>query len=75
MAEESDNKGKKNWFKRHKVLTAILALIAIVIIGTAAGGDKTKNTSTTTPATSDANQSTNAPFDSELSCNSAVTGV
>lgn len=44
MAKSKDNKetnGKDgSWFKRHKVLTGILAIIVLVIIVQAAGGDK-----------------------------------
>ena len=39
-----------NWFSRHKVLTVILAFVAIGIISAATGGTKaTTNTQTATP--------------------------
>lgn len=36
---------KKNWFKKHKILTAILIVVLIVIAASAAGGNKTKTSS------------------------------
>lgn len=36
---------KKNWFARHKVLTALLAIIAIVVVASAAGGGSKTNSS------------------------------
>lgn len=39
MADKNEN--KKNWLARHKVLTVVLAIVAIgVIVGAAGGGDK-----------------------------------
>ena len=54
----TENTEKKNWFKRHKVLTVILAIVAIAIIGGAAGGGDKKtpvanNDSTSTAQTTD----------------------
>lgn len=46
-----------NWFKRHKILTGILAIIAIAVIASAAGGgdkkngDSAKNTSNNSSST------------------------
>lgn len=49
---EIDDKAKKcpqcksdqrNWFVRHKIMTVILALIVLAIIGSALGGDNSKN--------------------------------
>lgn len=37
---------KKNWFKRHKILTAILALVLLGVVAGASGGSK-KSVSTT----------------------------
>lgn len=36
---------KKNWFKRHKILTAILIVVVIGIVASAAGGSKTDKSS------------------------------
>lgn len=49
---------KKNWFARHKILTVILAFIAIGIVASAAGGGKT-NTDNGTNNSSNANKSDN----------------
>lgn len=52
MADEVASK-KKNWFARHKLISAIIAIVVIVAIVTS--GDSSKNTSTTktsTPKTS-----------------------
>ncbi|MEK9165766.1 MAG: hypothetical protein AAB525_02815 [Patescibacteria group bacterium] len=35
----------RNWFVKHKIMTAILIIIGIGIIGSAMGGNETKNTS------------------------------
>ena len=41
-----------NWFKRHKILTGVLALIVIIAIAAgASGGNKTKTTPQTTSGT------------------------
>lgn len=45
------SKKKKNWFMKHKVLTAIGVIIILVIIGSAMGGSK-KNNSSAPAATS-----------------------
>jgi len=53
MAQKADK--KDNWFKRHKILTAILAIVVIGVIASAAGGgskDKTNNNSKNTAASS-----------------------
>ena len=39
---------KKNWFARHKIMTALLAVVVLVIVATSIGGGG--ETSTTTPA-------------------------
>lgn len=31
---------KRNWFMRHKILTAILAILALIVVGSALGGGK-----------------------------------
>lgn len=55
MADKNENKNK-NWFSRHKVLTIILAFVAIAIIGGAAGGgskstsNNSSNSTANTPA-------------------------
>jgi hypothetical protein len=48
MAKEKDG----NWFKRHKILTGLLALILIAVIASAAGGSKSTNNQTSTTTTS-----------------------
>lgn len=49
MAEDTTTENKKgNWFKRHKVLTVILAVILIGAIGSAMGGDKAAETKSST---------------------------
>jgi hypothetical protein len=54
----ADKEIKKNWFARHKVLTAILAIIVIGIIASAASGGSKSNTSTnSSTATSTADKS------------------
>lgn len=46
-----------NWFKKHKILTVILAVIVIGGIAAAAGGgDETTNTNTQQPAQTDTTQ-------------------
>lgn len=52
MAKSKDvkdsNEKNGNWFKRHKILTVILAIIVLVVLVNAAGGDKqSSNTSST----------------------------
>ena len=44
MAKEEGK--KRNWFVRHKILTAILVIIVIVIAATSAGGGKKTGTQT-----------------------------
>lgn len=46
MSEQTDK--KRSWFKRHKILTAILALVVVGIIAASAGGKS--NTSNTNKA-------------------------
>ncbi|QQR93771.1 Ltp family lipoprotein [bacterium] len=41
----------RNWFVRHKVITGILIIIGIGIIGSAMGGNETKNTSDSSSTT------------------------
>jgi hypothetical protein len=50
MTKVINSDDKKNWFKRHKVLTVILAIVAIAVISSAAGGggDKKDGVSTST---------------------------
>ena len=50
-----DNGKKKNWFKRHKVLTAIIAIVLIGAIGGASGTQKNSST----PASSSSSSSSN----------------
>jgi hypothetical protein len=46
--EQGSKTGNKNWFARHKVLTAVLILFALAIIGGASGGgNKTQQSSPT----------------------------
>lgn len=40
---------KKNWFKNHKILTAIIAIVLIGAIGGASGGSKKSGSTTSTP--------------------------
>lgn len=56
--KEIDEKAKKcpycqtdlrNWFIRHPILTILLILVIIGIVGAASGGDKSGNTSKSTP--------------------------
>jgi len=44
----SKDKKDGNWFKRHKILTVILAIILIGVIASAAGGGKSKTNSSAT---------------------------
>lgn len=46
-AFEAPQQPKKNWFLRHKILTALLAIVVIAIAMTATGGSKSSNTSST----------------------------
>lgn len=41
----ADKDTKKNWFARHKVLTVILAIVAIGVVASAAGGGKSNTNS------------------------------
>lgn len=41
---------KKNWFLRHKILTAILAIFVIAAFGSAAGGGKSGNSASSSPS-------------------------
>ncbi|MFA5047870.1 MAG: hypothetical protein WC516_02390 [Patescibacteria group bacterium] len=44
MGEQKGQDGKsKNWFARHKIITALLALFVLAIIGSAIGGGKSKS--------------------------------
>ena len=56
QAEHAETKTKRNWFKRHKVLTVIVALVILGIIGASTSGSKnnttTSNSSTTTSTSS-----------------------
>jgi hypothetical protein len=53
---------KKNWFKRHKVLTVIGALILLVIVGGATGGSKnTTNTNKSSTVASAAKPTATMP--------------
>jgi hypothetical protein len=52
--------GKKSWFKRHKVITAILAIIVIGVIASAAGGGSKSNTNGTAKTDSTAKANTTA---------------
>ncbi len=48
----AENGKKRNWFWRHKIMTVILAIIAIAVISSAAGGgNKTNSTNTKTAST------------------------
>ena len=40
---------KKNWFRKHKVLTGVLVIIALIVIGASTSG--AKNTASTTTTT------------------------
>ncbi len=42
----SEEKKKKNWFAKHKILTVILAIIVIAVVANAAGGGSKSNSST-----------------------------
>ena len=50
-----------NWFKRHKILTVILAFIVIAVIASAAGGGSSKNTSTTNKGSASQKTATSTP--------------
>ncbi|WP_329119711.1 hypothetical protein [Streptomyces sp. NBC_01353] len=65
MSHTTAPQKQRNWFARHKVLTAVGAIVAIVVIGAAAGGGGDDTTTTTagdnktsaekkTPSTSEA---------------------
>jgi hypothetical protein len=68
-----DEAGKPNWFLRHKIISAVLALFVIVGIGNAMGGggsndDKTQvasgdTTDTSSPTADKSNGATTAPQD------------
>lgn len=45
------DKKQGNWFKRHKVLTAIGVVFLLAIIGSAAGGSDTSNTTNSSAST------------------------
>lgn len=47
---------QRNWFIRHKILTAILAIVVLAIIGSALGGSKDSNNSSSTTGGSSNNQ-------------------
>lgn len=54
MSKEKDG----NWFKRHKILTVILALVLIGIIASAAGGGSDTNTNGSSSNNSNSNEET-----------------
>ncbi len=58
MSDGNNTVKKKNWFVRHKVLTAILVLIILVAIGGASSSNKntTSNTATTAKTSTKAKQ-------------------
>lgn len=61
MAEQ-----KKNWFKRHKILTVILVLVVLGIIsGLVGGGENKKNTNSTQNQTNTANKPQEEPAKKE----------
>ncbi len=49
----SKEKKDGNWFKRHKILTVVLAIVLVGIIASAAGGGSKSNTGTNSPAKTD----------------------
>lgn len=51
----ADKEKKKNWFARHKVLTVILAIVAIGVIASAAGGGKS-NTNNSSSSSSNSSK-------------------
>lgn len=68
MSEEQAvvTKTKKNWFLRHKIISAFLGLIIIFILIGISGGNDIETTSTAQPNTSDNNAAT-APATTEIS--------
>lgn len=57
MAESENTDKKRNWFKRHKFLTGIIALVLVIMIVNAGGG--TSDTSNTSANKSESNSEKN----------------
>lgn len=45
---------KKSWFRRHKILTALLVVIALIVLANLVGGDDEEGAAGTVPAAQDA---------------------
>lgn len=60
-AAKAYGKSQRNWFARHKILTAIGALFIIGVIGTAAGGGSKTNTSAGDPLATTSDAATTQP--------------
>lgn len=61
-AKTTEVKKKKNWFMRHKVLTAIIAVVLLVMISSAASGDSDDSSSGANSSSSSSNSETTYRF-------------
>ena len=73
MADDTVKDHKKNWFKRHKILTGLLVLIVIGLIAGTAGSDKSDTTANKSNSQTSSTPASTPKAEGVAKLNSAVS--